>query len=389
MARNIDRDDLERLAIGAGILGTGGGGNPYLGKLYTQRLLDEGATITMVDPLAVPDDALVAPVGSMGAPVVSVERIRRGDEFLRSLRALEKHLDCEITHVVCSEIGGSNSTSPMVLAAQTGLPIVDGDGMGRAFPELQMNTYMIYGIAASPVAISDPRGHVALFDHLSDATTLERYARAVTIQMGGSSGVAGPVMSGLQLRRTVIPRTITLAIDIGNAVLNARAGHADPIDSVLMVSGGQRLFLGKIVDVERRLVGGFARGVLSVEGMGAQAGQTLTIDFQNENLIARTGSGDVLAVAPDLICIVDAETAEPVTTELLRYGLRIEVLGIPAPAALKSDAALRSVGSAAFGYKDVEFVPLPGFFANTPDAFDLDAAMQNLHESELAATVVR
>lgn len=389
MARTIDRDDLERLAIGAGILGTGGGGNPYLGKLYAQRLLDEGATITLVDPSTVPDDALVTPVGSMGAPVVSVERVRRGDEFLCSLRALEKHLGRSFTHLVCSEIGGSNSTAPMVVAAQTGLPVIDGDGMGRAFPELQMDTFMIYGVPPTPAAISDPRGHVALFDHLSDATTLERYARVVTIQMGGSSGVAGPVMSGLQLKRTVIPNTISLAIAIGGAVLRARAGHADPVDAVLKISGGQRLFRGKIVDVDRRLVGGFARGVLSVEGMGEQAGQTLTIDFQNENLIARTAAGAVLAVVPDLICIVDAETAEPITTELLRYGLRIEVLGIPAPAALKSEAAMRFVGPGAFGYDDVDYVPVPGSFANAPETFDLDAALQNLRESASAAAVVR
>jgi len=62
-------------------------------------------------------------------------------------------------------------------------------------------------------------------------------------------------------------------------------------------------------------------------------GATLTIDFQNENLIARQQGSDggerILAVVPDLICIVDSETAAPVTTEVLRYGLRVTVLGIP------------------------------------------------------------
>lgn len=389
MARTLERDDLERLAVGAGILGTGGGGNPYIGKLHSRRLLDMGAGVTLVQPAELADDDLVTPVGSMGAPVVSVERVRQGEEFLRSLRALEKHLGRGFTHVVCSEIGGSNSMAPIIVAAQSGLPVVDGDGMGRAFPELQMDTYMIYGVKPSPVAVSDPRGHIAIFDELDDPTTLERYARALTIQMGGSSGVAGPAMSGRALKRVVIPGTISLAIEIGAAVLHARASHIDPVDSVLAVSGGQRLFRGKIVDVDRRLVGGFARGVLSVEGIGSQSGQTLTIDFQNENLIARTGDGQTLAVVPDLICIVDAETAEPITTEMLRYGLRIEVLGIPAPEALKSEAAMHSVGPAAFGYHDVEFVPLPGYFANTPGVFDLEAAMQNLRESISSAPVVR
>jgi DUF917 family protein len=381
VARTIDRDDLERLAIGAGILGTGGGGNPYLGKLQARQLLDQGKTIEVVPACDVPDDALVTTVGSIGAPVVSNERPKQGEEFLVSLRALETHLGRRITHVTCAEIGGSNSMSPMIVAAQANLPVVDGDGMGRAFPELQMDTFMIYGIRPTPAVISDPRGHVAIFDKLDDPTTLERYARTVTIQMGGSAGAAGPAMTGCELKRTLIRDTITLAIEIGDAVLRARAGHLDPVDAVLAISGGQRLFRGKIVDVDRRLVGGFARGVLSVEGIGSQSSQRLTIDFQNENLIARTGEGEVLAVVPDLICIVDAETAEPITTELLRYGLRIEVLGIPAPEALKSEPAMRNVGPAAFGYNDVDFVPLPGYFANKPGAFDLDGAMENLREA--------
>jgi DUF917 family protein len=378
VTRTIDRDDLERLAIGAGILGTGGGGNPYLGKLQARQLLERGKTIEVVSASEVPDDALVTTVGSIGAPVVSNERPKQGEEFLVSLRALETHIGRKITHVTCAEIGGSNSMSPMIVAAQANLPVVDGDGMGRAFPELQMDTFMIYGITPTPVVISDPRGHVAIFDKVDDPATLERYARTVTIQMGGSAGAAGPAMTGRELKRTLIRDTITLAIEIGEAVLQARASHVDAVDAVLGVTGGQRLFRGKIVDVDRRLVGGFARGVLRIEGMGPNDGDSLKIDFQNENLIARNDTGDVLAIVPDLICIIDAETAEPITTELLRYGLRIEVIGIPAPEALKSEVAMRSVGPAAFGYKDVEFVPLPGYFANRPGAFDIDAAMELL-----------
>ena len=48
------------------------------------------------------------------------------------------------------------------------------------------------------------------------------------------------------------------------------------------------------------------------------------------------------------------------TTELLRYGLRIAVLGIPAPGLLKTEKALRVIGPAAFGYPDVPYRPLAG-----------------------------
>ena len=44
----------------------------------------------------------------------------------------------------------------------------------------------------------------------------------------------------------------------------------------------------------------------------------MRIDFQNENLIARADDGEILAVVPDLICLVDEDSAEPITTEIVR-----------------------------------------------------------------------
>lgn len=54
--------------------------------------------------------------------------------------------------------------------------------------------------------------------------------------------------------------------------------------------------------------------------------------------------------------IVAAEDAEPVSTELLRYGYRVAVLLLPAPELLTTLAALAVVGPRAFGY-DVDFRP--------------------------------
>ncbi len=358
----IDECALERIEIGAGILGTGGGGNPYLCRLMAREQLRAGKRITVVDIGEVPDDALVTSVGGMGAPVISIERPPRGDEYQNALRALEAHIGRSFTHIVPGEIGGSNSTRPLLVGAQTGLPVIDGDGMGRAFPELQMCTFMMEGVPATPAALADYNGYTVIFDRAADPRVLERYARAVTIQMGGAAGYAFPVMTGADLKRTVIPRTLTLAHALGKAVIDAQAAHRDPVSAVLDVMGGIRLFSGKITDVSRRFVGGFARGEVAIDGSGPDDGERLLIDFQNENLIARDRDGNVRAVVPDLICIVDQETAAPITTEVLRYGLRVAVLGIPAPAQLRTENAMRFIGPAAFGYDDVTYRPIPGEF---------------------------
>ncbi|HEX5505371.1 MAG TPA: DUF917 domain-containing protein [Thermomicrobiales bacterium] len=350
----VDAAVVEQIAIGAGILGTGGGGNPYLGKTHLLRLLREGADKpVVVAPGEVPDGAVVASVGGMGAPTVGIERLSRGDEWTVALRALEAHTGKRVEYLVPGEIGGSNSTRPLVCAIQTGLPVVDGDGMGRAFPELQMDTFSIYGVKCTPAGLADIRHNTVVFADLADTVTLERYARAVTVQMGGHAGYAFPLMSGADLKRTVVPDTLSLARAVGAAVEDARRAHADPVAAVLRVTGGEVLFTGKVVDVERRMAAGFARGSLRIEGLGDWRGATLAIDFQNENLIARRDGG-VVAVVPDLICLVDAATAAPVTTEVVRYGLRVAVLGIPAPPLLKTPEALAVVGPRAFGY-DVEY----------------------------------
>jgi len=104
-----------------------------------------------------------------------------------------------------------------------------------------------------------------LFDNLADTVTLERYARVVTVQMGGSSGYAFPLMSGRQVKDIAVKRTVTLSYRVGRAVSDARRDHKDPVLAILGHTGGEVVFRGKVVDVDRRLVAGFARGRLKLD----------------------------------------------------------------------------------------------------------------------------
>jgi DUF917 family protein len=119
---------------------------------------------------------------------------------------------------------------------------------------------------------------------------------------------------------------------------------------------GHRLFEGKVADVERRTVGGFARGETRIDGTDEHAGSALRIRFQNEHLIA-VRDGEVAATVPDLIIVLDAETGEPITTEELRYGFRVAVVAAPCDERWRTDAGLELVGPRYFGY-DVEYVPI-------------------------------
>ena len=356
--------DVEYIALGAGILGTGGGGNPYLGKLRAWQQLRAGRSIRVIPPEALRDDDLIVSVGGIGAPTVSIEKFRNETDSYRAVQAIEEVVGRRAAAIISDEIGGSNSLEPMIAAALADLPVVDVDGMGRAFPELQMCTFFIYGLPPAPSALCDEKGNTVLFRDVKSAVWLEKLARAATIAMGCTAIFALPPMTGKQVKDWGVKYTISQAWRLGQAVIQARDEKRDPIAAILSQEGGQLLFRGKIVDVARWTTDGFARGRLTIEGFGTQANSTLQIDFQNENLIARQ-DGAIVTTVPDLICIVDSETGRPISTEETRYGLRVAVLGIPCSPLLRTAEALAFVGPRAFGY-DVDYQPLGDYVTPEP-----------------------
>jgi uncharacterized protein len=358
MSWTVGRQDLLDLAYGAALLGSGGGGDPYIGRLMVERALDAGRTVTVWSLDEVPDDGLVISTAMMGAPTVMIEKLPAGTEGVRALRALEEHLGAKAVATIPMECGGLNSTLPLVVAAQAGIPVLDADGMGRAFPELQMETFHVFGVSGSPLAIANEHGDVTLV-MARDNWSMEWLARGICVRMGGAAMIAEYSMSGEVAKKVSIRGTLGLGIQLGRAVRRARARHDDPLEHLAgalasnSYRGPRLLFEGKVDDVFRETTGGFVKGRARIRGLGS-AGM-LEMAFQNEHLIARL-EGEVLAVVPDLICILAAETAEPITTESLRYGQRVKVISITPPEIMRSSAALEVFGPQAFGL-DVPYRP--------------------------------
>ncbi len=353
--RWIDEKALEDIAMGAAVLGTGGGGDPYIGKLMAQQAIREHGPVRLIDVDELGDDDLVVPAAMMGAPTVMVEKLPRGDEVVKAFKALEAYLGTPVRAVMSIEAGGLNSTVPFSVAARLGLPLVDGDTMGRAFPEIQMVTPTLFGISATPMTLADDKGNSALLSTIDNRWT-ERFARSITIDMGGASMIALYPMRGSQVKKAVVRGTITLIERIGKSIREAHQNKADPIEAVLSVTGGFRVFVGKIIDVARRTESGFAKGEATLAGIDEDRGHTLKIEFQNEHLVA-IRDGEVVVSVPDLITLLDAETGEPVTTEAMRYGLRVVTVGIPCTELWRSPEGLALVGPRYFGY-DIEYVPV-------------------------------
>jgi DUF917 family protein len=374
MSFAIASEDVSALALGAGVLGCGGGGNPYYAQLIATRLLAEHGAVRVIALEEMSRDRLAIFTALMGAPLVGIEKPPSLRALRAGLDAVERSLGSPIGGFVAVEVGGAQSMLPLMLAAVTGRPLLDGDGMGRAFPEAQMCTFLLYGFApGTPVAVSDDHGLLWRVPRLpvtiGRATiggtggagrrvgvALERVFRRYCAWKGGQIYFTVTI-DGASLMRTLVPGTVRRTIEIGRAVLAARSSGGDAADAIIGSSADARLmFRGKVADVERRFRRGHDWGHLLIEGVDDDRGRRAEIDFKNEYLVLRVDEQVVLTV-PDLIAAVETETGTPITTEVLRPGLRASILGFASSPLYHTPEALAVVGPGAFGY-DLPFVPL-------------------------------
>ena len=347
--RILRKDDLVSLAHGATFLGTGGGGNPYPGLLNVRQAFAQGASINLVNVEEIEDDARVATVASQGAPVVGQERLKDPEVIAHSVRALETYLGDEFTLLMSLEVGGGNAFYPLMAAMILGYPVVDADWMGRAYPELQMTGLCIGKLQPYPLASVDPRGHEVVIQKASSWRWLEDISRKVCTSFGSTASICLPPCRGRDVKQWGVPRTISSAIKIGAAVRNSWRTNKNPIETLLEETKGLLLFRGKVTDVQRTPTDGFLRGVVKIHGSDEFLSEILKIDFQNEWLLARIGDRSI-AMSPDLICVLDAESGEAIGTEVIRYGQRVVAIALPPPTIFTSPEGLALVGPEAFGY---------------------------------------
>ena len=353
-SRLIGLKELESIALGAAVLGTGGGGDPYIGKLWAQQRIAACGPVELIGADDLADDALVIAAAMMGAPTIIVEKIPGGTELVAAFRAVEDACGARAAAVMCIEAGGINSTVPFALAADLGLPVVDGDGMGRAFPEVQMVSFAAHGLRATPMAIADEHGNVTVLRSVS-AEWAERLGRALVVAEGGSSVVAQYPMRGADFKRAAIRGTLSLALDIGSELRGAGRQSRRVIESLTRRLMGAVIFHGKVVALEQETAGGFVRGDVTVEGLDSFSGRRCQVTFQNENLVA-VADGSMLASVPDLITILEEDTAHPVTTERLRFGMRVFVLALRCAPLWRDELGLARAGPRCFGL-GFDYVP--------------------------------
>ena len=269
--RKIGIQEIEDIALGATLLGAGGGGDPYIGKLTAIGAVKECGEVELIGIDEVPDGAFIMPAASMGAPTILAEKGAGANEFAKLFDMVSRYYGKPIYATMPIEAGGVNSMLPIAAAARLGIPMVDVDGMGRAFPELQMVTFTIGGASATPMAFIDEKGNSGILDTITNKWT-EDIARAATMTMGGTLTVALFCMDVDTCKQYGVHGIVTRSEELGRAIRTAKdeaaAAGLTPEEFFLKFTGGHKLFKGKISDVLRETRGAFNFGRVVLEGIG-------------------------------------------------------------------------------------------------------------------------
>jgi uncharacterized protein len=255
------------------------------------------------------------------------------------IRALQDLLDARIGALMCLETAGPNGLVPVTWAARAGVPLVDADGAGRAFPGLQQRAMHVAGVSASPVVLTDGRGNVTVI-HAADDDWAGRLARADAAALGGVCAAAAYGMSARRARNSVIAGSISRAVALGHAI-DAQKQHVGPV-AVADALGAEVLIEGRVTDLERHSA--------TIDGTSGDAGRQVRIELQSQFLIAFE-DGAVRAAVPDLIAVLAADTTAPIASEAIRRGDRVVVLAAPAHDLWRTEQGLTVAGPRAFGYE--------------------------------------
>ena len=146
------------------------------------------------------------------------------------------------------------------MAAETGLPVIDADAMGRAYPEAQMTSFAVHELQMYPLTMADVRDNEVVVARAASWKWMERTSRKICTEWGSVAATCKAPRSGREVKDCAILHTVTQAVTLGQAVIAARVAHDDPIEAVLRQEGGRVMFRGKVADVSRRTTEGFLRG---------------------------------------------------------------------------------------------------------------------------------
>ncbi len=348
-------------------MGTGGGGSAAFGRAIMENDLRRGRSYDIVALDHVPDDALVISGGIMGSvkvldrftPEEIVDQWETQFEPILALRAMERHLGRSIDFLVPFELGGLNTPVILSLAARVGIPVIDGDGVGRAAPETQMTSFIGHGISLTPMPLVDWKGNTVIVEGAVSPFFPDEVGRFVVTRAGGLGANAHYPMSGRQAKEAVLPGTISFSLRLGEELLTIRGATA-AAEKVAERLGGQRAFVGTVASLREEDAMGFLVQTAQVDGLDEFRGQKLDVVMKNEFMMA-VKDGVTGCVFPDLILLLGSHGRGVMSSELA-VGDEVHIVIAPCHPRLREAATTevgrKALGAARFGRPETTYEPV-------------------------------
>jgi hypothetical protein len=349
----VNAGNAADLALGAAVLGSGGGGDTRTGATAIAAALRAGDSVPLVPAAAVGPDAWVAGVMAVGATSVMLERLPSGDEFTAAVRALQRHAGVRLDAVLGMEGAGANALLSVLCAHWLDLPLIDADGMGRAFPRIEQTIFTAAGIRAAPLVLANSTADIMIIEADSNAS-VERLARAALPALGGWAAAAGYLMRGRDCAAHAIGGTFSRALDIGAAIRRARLGGSSGPTGAgpIRQAGGHLLFEGVVVEVRQRT--SLGPGTVTLEHRGDRR-RALRVELADELLLA-IEDGRVAAAVPDIICALESRRLTTVGADSITAGQELDIWRFAAPGAWYRSPGADLVGLPAFGLAPVDWL---------------------------------
>ena len=360
--------DCEDLIRGCLFMATGGGGSAEEGREVFTAALEEGLKIEWVDVGDISDDTwTVSPyaMGSIAPPSpetqAAITRLglvdRLGHRAMEvAVRELEQYVGVKIGAIVPIELGADSTPDPLVTGARLGIPVVDGDYVGRAVPEEMQNITYLYGKEGWPFTSVDRWGNVCIVKEACSHHMMERIGKMLSVAAYGDCYMAAYLLVGREMREIVVRGTLTRCLSLGRAIRQAQEQSGDPVQAAIEHTGGWLLFEGEVTGKDWEDREGYMFGTTHIKGTEDYAGHTLDVWFKNENHVSWL-DGEPYVCSPDLVTIVERETGEGITNTLIDVGRQVAVVGIKGLEAFRSEGGLAAAGPQYFGF-DMDYVPI-------------------------------
>ena len=348
---------------------TGGGGLPENGIESLMSEINEKGFVQITDISEIPDDAVaVCPflMGSIAPHDEATLKEMAGFGFIdgvnkekarlaKAIQELEAYIGVKTTVVVPIELAGANTSGPISAGSSLGMMAVDGDYCGRAIPEILQITPYLYDRKWLPVASVDEWDNVCIIKKATNLRVVERIGKLISAGAYGLAGQAGFIMSGKELKETVIAGTLSKSYELGKFIREAQEAHLDHIPQKIAEKvGGWVLAEGKRTDFEDEDRIGYYWGTTTIQ---SDAGDEYKIWFKNENHVCWK-NGEPFVSSPDLICVVDRHTGEPIPNPKMRQAQDVAIIVLPCDERLRQDKIKKVLDPQYFGFEDISYVPV-------------------------------